>query len=580
MTPWWRDEAPKNLWPAFEDFKVFLRLLWKHLKLPPPTPIQLDIADYLQNGPRRKVIMAFRGVGKSWITAGFVVWCLLRDQQENILVVSASKERADQFTIFTLGLIRDFPLLQHLYPEAHQRNSKLAFDVAGADTDQNPSVKSAGIFGQITGTRADRIIADDIEVPNTAETQVMRDKLAERVREFDAILKPLPHSEITYLGTAQTEQSLYNALPDRGYERRIWPARVPTREQVAKYGADLAPLIEKLTSERPSGSSTDPDRFSDLDLQTRELSYGRSGFALQFMLDTALSDADRYPLKVSDLIVMDCDRDSAPQKPIYAKGDTQLIKELDEFNPALRGDRFYAPFDFERDPTSGNIDRAPYTGRAMFIDPSGRGKDETSWSVQYMLNGFIFLMAQGGYQSGYSDETLMGLAITARTWKVNCIQVEENFGGGMFAALLRPVVNRIYPCVIEEVRSTGMKEARIIDTLEPVLNQHRLVVNRPVIEADYKSTQDLPIEQQNQYRLFFQMTRMVREKGALSHDDRIDVLAQGVAYWVEQMSADAGNEIVHRRQEALEAMVAKYLEGVGAQHPNPYADTWLDLPVL
>ena len=48
------------------------------------------------------------------------------------------------------------------------------------------------------------------------------------------------------------------------------------------------------------GQPTDTLRFSDFDLLEREASYGGSGFALQFMLDTRLSDAQRYPLKVDE----------------------------------------------------------------------------------------------------------------------------------------------------------------------------------------------------------------------------------------------------------------------------------------
>ena len=51
-----------------DDFKLFLQALWQQLDLPPPTRAQYAIADYLQNGPKRLQIQAFRGVGKSWIT--------------------------------------------------------------------------------------------------------------------------------------------------------------------------------------------------------------------------------------------------------------------------------------------------------------------------------------------------------------------------------------------------------------------------------------------------------------------------------------------------------------------------------
>ena len=76
------------------DFRNFLYLAWEQLGLPEPTPIQYDIADYLQNGPRRLCIQAFRGVGKSWITSAFVCHQLLLDPKKNILVISASKQRA------------------------------------------------------------------------------------------------------------------------------------------------------------------------------------------------------------------------------------------------------------------------------------------------------------------------------------------------------------------------------------------------------------------------------------------------------------------------------------------------------
>ena len=46
------------------DFKLFLQALWDQLDLPSPTRAQYAIADYLQHGPKRLQIQAFRGVGK------------------------------------------------------------------------------------------------------------------------------------------------------------------------------------------------------------------------------------------------------------------------------------------------------------------------------------------------------------------------------------------------------------------------------------------------------------------------------------------------------------------------------------
>jgi len=109
-----------------QDFRNVLFLIWKHLNLPDPTPLQYDIATFLDNGPKRCVIQAFRGVGKSWITSAYVLHVLRKNPDTNILVVSASKSRADDFTTFTKRLIEEMPLFQHLKPREGQRDSKIA----------------------------------------------------------------------------------------------------------------------------------------------------------------------------------------------------------------------------------------------------------------------------------------------------------------------------------------------------------------------------------------------------------------------------------------------------------------------
>ena len=149
--------------------------------------------------------------------------------QLNILVVSASKSRSDDFTTFTLRLINEMEILAHLRPKTDQRQSKISFDVAQANASHAPAVKSVVISGQLAGSRADVIVTDDIEVPNDSMTQGIKDKLSETVKKFDAILKA--DGRIFYLGTPQNQESLYNKLPDRGYKVSIWPARYPYADQ-------------------------------------------------------------------------------------------------------------------------------------------------------------------------------------------------------------------------------------------------------------------------------------------------------------------------------------------------------------
>jgi len=532
------------------DFRNFLYLVWKQLNLPEPTPVQYDIAEYLQHGPRRMIIEAFRGVGKSYITSAFVVHQLLLDPEKKVLVVSASKNRADDFSTFTQRLINDMPILHHLKPREEQRASKISFDVGPAGPSHSPSVKSVGITGQLAGSRADIIVADDIEIPNNSATQMMREKLAESVKEFDAILKP--DGRILYLGTPQTEMSLYEELPNRGYEARIWPARYPTEAVRSRYSGRLAPSVGDyldVKGEAVVGRPTDPNRFSDEDLLERELSYGRSGFSLQFMLDTSLSDADRYPLKLSDLIIMPLDNDKAPEKVMWGRNPMNEIKELP--NLGLAGDKFYSPQD-----TVGTW--LDYSGSVMAIDPSGRGADETAYAVVKMLNGQLFITDAGGVKGGYSAETLQALSVIAKRNKVNEIIVESNFGDGMFTELFKPVLYKVYDVTVNEVRHSKQKELRIIDTLEPVMNQHRLVIDPKVIEKDWQSVQNYSQEKAPKYTLVYQMTRITKDRGALAHDDRLDALSMAVAYWVEQMAADADKAIVDRKQELLEETLEQF----------------------
>ena len=543
---------------VLKDFRVFTYVVWRHLGLPDPTPVQVDIANYLQSAPRRAVIEAFRGVGKSWLTSAFVCWCLLNDPQLKILVVSASKERADAFSTFVKRLINEIPILQHLKPKEGQRDSVIAFDVGAAKPDHSPSVKSVGITGQITGSRADILIADDVEVPNNSMTQMMRDKLSEAVKEFDAILKP--GGRIIYLGTPQTEMSLYNQLPERGYEVRVWPALYPELPQVEKYKGRLAPFITRSLEEDTAlvSKPTDPKRFSEEDLLERRASYGRAGFALQFMLDTSLSDADRYPLKVSDLICMNLNPDLAHTKIAWAAAPEVCLNELP--NVALTGDRFYRPM-WHSD------DMHEYTGAVMAIDPSGRGKDETGYAVVKALTGNLFLMESGGLTGGYEPETLEGLAYAAKRNKVKEIIVEANFGDGMFTQLLKPILGRIYPCTITEVKHSTQKEARIIDTLEPVMSSHRLVIDQKVIQKDYDTASDI------KYSLIYQLTRITRDRGALVHDDRLDALSIAVNYWVESMGRDNNKAASELKSQALEKELKKFMGGVLGKPQK--SSTWM-----
>lgn len=555
--------AESRILAAREHFWMFVWIVWLAINLPKPTPVQIDMAKTLQNPPsRRFIIQGFRGVAKSFITCVYVVWLLWNDPQKKIMIVSASKERADANSQFVKKIIEELPFLHHLKARAGQVDTVVKFDVGPKLPDHSPSVKSVGITGQLTGSRADLIIADDVEVPGNSSTQGARDKLFELVKEFDAILKP--GGSVIYLGTPQNEMSLYNELLSRGYTTLIWPARYPRdAKQRASLGSRLAPFLAEKYDADPEGLAwkpTDPVRFDEKDLLEREISYGKAGFVLQFMLDTSLSDAEKYPLRLRDLIVASFSKESAPMQWEWLPGPETAIK--DSPMVGLRGDGWFRY-------RSASKETSQFATKLMAIDPSGRGSDETGYAVVYYMNGYLFLMESGGFRGGYEDSTLRSLAQVAKKWGVQQIVIESNFGDGMYTKLFTPICLKEHKCAIEEVKSTGQKEMRIADTLEPLMGAHKLVVFEAAIEQDYNSAKNKDGTHDPKYSLFYQMSRLTRERGALAHDDRLDALAIACAYFVESMSMDSQKG----RHEATAEWLAQQMESplVGYEGAMEYA---------
>ena len=527
------------------DFRVFLTLVWRELDLPKPTRAQLSIADYLQNGPKRLQISAFRGVGKSWISAAFVLWTLYNNPDKKIMVISASKERADNFSIFCQKLILDISWLSHLGPKNDdQRWSRISFDVGPAKPHQAPSVKSVGITGQMTGSRAHVMIFDDVEVPSNAATDMQREKLLQLVTEAESILTPDEDSRILFLGTPQTTFTVYRKLAERSYRPFVWPARYP--KNISNYEGLLAPqLVDDIEKGVEAWSPTD-SRFSDLDLMERESAMGRSNFMLQFQLDTSLSDAEKFPLKFQDLIVTPLGNECA-ERYAWSADPRYMIRDL---NPVgLPGDRFYGPMFIDE----GMCD---YSETIVSVDPSGRGADETVAVVLSQANGYVFVRDMKAYRDGYSDSTLSSIVRLARRYKASRLLVESNFGDGMICELFnRHIIQQQAALSTEEVRASARKEERIIDTLEPVMNQHKLIIDPKVWEYDYASNPETPPEKRLEYMLGYQMSRMCRDKGATRHDDRVDALSQGVQWFIDSLAQSAFKSQAIRKNEEWQAMM-------------------------
>ena len=277
---------------------------------------------------------------------------------------------------------------------------------------------------------------------------------------------------------------------------------------------------------------------------------GRSNFSLQFMLDTSISDAEKFPLKFADLIVTPLGDECAERYAWSSDPRYQVPKQ----NPVgLPGDRFYSPMYIDE----GIV---PYAETIVAVDPSGRGSDETVAVVVSQANGYIFVRDMRAFRDGYSDETLRSIVGMGKRYKASSMLVESNFGDGMICELFnRHIVQMQAGFSTKEVRASVRKEERIIETLEPVMNQHKLIIDPKVLEYDYNSNKDVAPELRLTYMLGYQMSRMCREKGAVKHDDRIDCLAMGVQYFIDALAQSAHRAQAMRKHEEWSAMQDAFL---------------------
>jgi hypothetical protein len=283
------------------------------------------------------------------------------------------------------------------------------------------------------------------------------------------------------------------------------------------------------------------------------------------MLNTTLSDELKYPLKCRDLIFMDLDDEKHPEKPIWGSGDDNLIKITCQ---GFEGDGYFSPIQVVGD-------WIPYSGGVCCIDPSGRGTDETSYCVLKWGLGYMYVLDVGGVPGGFEQETLRKLAEIAKKWGVHTVVPERNMGSGMFGELLRPVLRTHAPEAaippIEELPyHTTQKEMRIINTLEPIMNSHRLCLNKSILESDLRTHEDIGEDHAHEYRLFTQLTRLTKERGSLSHDDRIDALAMAVNWAQRAVGNDPDAAMAAARKKKHDEELYGYLY----KEPNVYRK-WL-----
>lgn len=573
---------------VFKEFRDFAELGMAYLgfKL---SEIQDDIAEYMQHGPKLRMVQAQRGQAKSTLAALYCVWLLIQNPAARCLIVSAGGAQASDIALLIVRIISQWDILCWLRPDITRgdRNSASNYDVHCdlKGIDKSASVHCVGITASLAGKRADFILADDIETQINSMTQPARELLALLTKEFSAICIT---GSIMYLGTPQTKDSVYRTLPQRGFDVRIWTGRYPTNEELERYGAgtQIAPMIMQRLLENPElqtgggitgqrGQPTDPNHISEEILQSKELDYGDEGFALQYMLDTTLSDEQRTKIKLNDMIVLGVDHELVPETVQYMASPDKAFKDL---TPPIGNSRMYWGL--------GSDKAVKFEHKVMILDPAASGGDELAFACGGATNSYIYLLSTGGFRGGTSEENLNKVLLKMIELGTKDLQIERNMGHGTVTQLFVAQIEKLRlkadrdsqeDDFLELLRSAGMnhiefskaltglsvtdyfvttqKERRIIDTISPITRRHKLVVAAKAIQEDWEYCLQHPSEKRNQYSAFYQMANITYDRGSLVHDDRADAIQRMVEVLAGFLARDDEKAAVVRREKEAQEWI-------------------------
>lgn len=501
-----------------KDFRNFLYLLWKP-KGWEPSPQQYKVAEWLQGNDdpagQRRILSARREFGKSEIAAAYAVYRLYWDHQLTILIVSGGGAHAARMAKLVKSYIQGCEWLDHMNPKKAPRNIRkdgaVEFNVGTLEFfDKDYSVASIGITGMITGRHPSLIIPDDIETTENSETALARQKLINKWGEFEDVAGD--KGEVLALGTPQNEDSTYFVQADldgRGkdedsdcYELIRVPSEYPDPSDAADCDF-LAPwLLEDLLSGKAQpGDAVDPDRLDIEACRKKRARQGESRYALQMLLNVHMANADHHPLKARDFIVYDIDNAEGSDSVAYHDVPNEDISCM-----GLRNDYFCSP-------SYVSEKRSPWEQKVMYIDPAGSGDCQTGIAIGYLLKGRLHVPFVGGIAGGYYDNQMASVCSLIKDYRVSHVLIEEGFGsGGYKANLIRYMQTHtgLGTAVDGDDAGNKQKELRIIDSCEPILNQHKAIIAPRVARNN---------------AFMYQLTRLTRTKGCLELIDQLDAFA-------------------------------------------------------
>lgn len=483
-------------------FSIFL-ILWNRLQGMSTPKVHLRIAEWLEKGweqgDKNLLLMAFRSCGKSTIVGLFAAWLLLRDPNLRLLVMAGDQILAKKMVRNVKRIIERHPLTAGLMPDNPDQWASDRFTVKRDMELRDPSMLARGIGTNITGSRADIIIYDDVEVPNSCSTTEKRLELRQKLLEANFVL--VAGGTQLYVGTPHHYFSIYAKQP-----------RAEINEMhsfLQGYKRLEVPILNK------AGYSAWPERYSLRDIEYLRTRTGPNKFDSQMMLRPVNILESRLDPFLLDFYVGDLVYTESQRLPCLYLNDTRMVSCTAWWDPA-----FGQTNEVVQNASQSRRDGSVFA--LIFTDENGR----------YYLHNVTYLKVNLSNEDEATQQCKQ-VSLLCRKFYVPSITIEINGIGKFLPSILRREMAAIdYPCGVVEHSASTNKDLRILEAFDSILAARLLMVHERV-----------------KWTPFLQEMREWRPSSSKIHDDGLDAVASAIL--------QEPVRIVHRRS----SVASKHWQG-------------------
>ena len=391
--------------------------------------------------------MAFRACGKSTLVGLFSAWLLWRDPDLRILVLAADNQLSSKMVRNIRKIIEKHPLTAHLKPNKPDQWAADRFTLNRQKELRDPSVLAAGVTSNITGCRADVILYDDVEVPNTSDTAEKRASLRERLDESNFIL--VPGGLQFYIGTPHSYFSIYS---DKA--RKEINEEEPYLSGFDRY---KQPLLDE------EGNSVWPEQFTKTDIVLLKKQAGPHKFAAQMMLQPVNIKDSRLNHNLLNFYDDDLIYSEAQRQSYLDIMDSRIVSCSAWWDPA-----------FGSAQKSKKGDSSVLA--IVFTDEGGN----------HYLHYMSYIKVECAEREDEATLQCQKVAEMLQRFYVPSVAIEINGLGKFLPAILRRELGvKNIACTVVEKSSTQNKALRILESFDAVLAARALHVHESVKQTPF-----------------------------------------------------------------------------------------------